>query len=114
MENYNDPREYLQEEKGPLAVRILYRTFIYIIIFQMVFLGVPLPIISRSAPRPLRVAQEVLDIRQTEASQIKKVLSDNTTDATGATTAAFIQRIWIAFLNRIVVRVALGSVHREG
>ncbi|MCK4248659.1 MAG: hypothetical protein KAX15_02660, partial [Candidatus Omnitrophica bacterium] len=73
MENYNDPREYLQEEKGSLAIRILYRTFIYIIIFHLVFMGVPLPFISRSAPKPLRVAKEILETKTAEAVQIKRV-----------------------------------------
>src|SRR3989338_1017709 len=91
-------RETMVGKKGPWAQRVFFKALIYILIFSIVFLGVPLPSVPRYIPEPIReslqLAKEALDfleIPEAQAVQVKNAYKGTTN--IGA--AEFFKTVWI-------------------
>ncbi|MFH1837851.1 MAG: hypothetical protein ABH862_07055, partial [Candidatus Omnitrophota bacterium] len=68
MKNYAYPNHHLKGEKPTSVNRFFYKTIVYIMVFTLMWIGVPLPL-PQYAPRPVRTLQGALDMKEAQAEQ---------------------------------------------
>ena len=93
MNDHEITSSYVRGNKGPLGTRLFFKAVIYLVIFQMVFLGVPFPVIpdyDRLPPYLLRILEEMPGPVQEIAEKTVETINDmaETLDVPGAYAAA--------------------------